>query len=50
MLLAVNSVFAKKIVPVYTSCGAVAYIDMDRTTIDNTMEQIMDIERVLCGD
>ena len=41
---------AKNVVPVTTSCGKVAYIDTDRTTVENTMEQVMDIDRVLCGN
>lgn len=41
---------AKNVVRVTTSCGKVAYIDTDRTTVENTMEQVMDIDRVLCGN
>lgn len=50
MLLTVSSAFAKNVVPVYTSCGEVGYIDTERTTMDNTMEQVMEIEHALCGD
>lgn len=41
---------AKNVVRVTTSCGKVAYIDTDRTSVENTMKQVMDIDRVLCGD
>lgn len=50
MLLGTNATFAKNVVPVYTSCGKVAYIDTERTTIENTLGQVMEIERILCGD
>lgn len=41
---------AKNVVQFTTSCGKVAYIDTDRTTVENTMKQVMEIDRVLCGD
>ncbi|MCE2616004.1 MAG: hypothetical protein ACTTKN_00295 [Phocaeicola sp.] len=41
---------AKNVVQVTTSCGKVAYIDTDRTSAENTMKQIMEIDRILCGD
>ena len=41
---------AKNVVPVNTSCGKTAYIDTERTTIENTMKQVMEIDRILCGD
>lgn len=41
---------AKNVAQVTTSCGKVAYIDTDRTTVENTMKQVMEIDRVLCGD
>ncbi len=41
---------AKNVIQVTTSCGKVAYIDADRTSVENTMKQIMEIDRVLCGD
>lgn len=50
MLLGTLSVSAKNVVPVYTSCGKIAYIDTDRTTIENTMKQVMAIEETLCDD
>ncbi len=49
MLLGTLSVSAKNVVPVHTSCGKVAYIDTDRTTLENTLKQCMVIEEVLCG-
>lgn len=41
---------AKNVAQVTTSCGKVAYIDTDRTSVENTMKQVMEIDRVLCGD
>lgn len=41
---------AKNVVPVYTSCGKVAYIDTERTTIENTLKQVQDINFILCGE
>lgn len=41
---------AKNVVQVTTSCGKVAYIDTDRTSIENTMKQVAEIDRILCGD
>lgn len=41
---------AKNIVPVETSCGKTAYIDTNRTTMENTLKQVEAIEAVLCDD
>ena len=49
MLLGTLSVSAKNVVPVHTSCGKTAYIDTDRTTVENTMKQVMAIDEALCG-
>jgi hypothetical protein len=49
-LLTASAGFSKNIVPVYTSCGKVAYIDTERTTTGNTAKQVMAIEHVLCDD
>ena len=48
MLLGTLSVSAKNVVPVHTSCGKTAYIDTDRTTVENTMKQVMAIDEALC--
>lgn len=37
------------VVPIYTSCGEIAYIDTNRTSMENTMAQVLEIERALCG-
>jgi hypothetical protein len=50
ILLVSTATFAKNVVPITTSCGVIAYIDTDRTTIENTMQQVMAIDDVLCGD
>ena len=50
MLLTASAGFCKNVVPVTTSCGKVAYIDTDRTTLENTIEQVLAIDEVLCGD
>lgn len=50
MLLVVGVCVAKNVVQVTTSCGEVAYIDTDRTSLENTLEQVQEIDRVLCGD
>lgn len=51
MLFAVSvSLFAQNIVQITTSCGKIAYIDTDRTTLENTLKQVMEIDEVLCGD
>jgi len=50
MLLTASVGFCKNVVPVTTSCGKVAYIDTDRTTLENTIEQVLAIDEVLCGD
>lgn len=44
------SCFAKNIVPVTTSCGEEAWIDTDRGTIQETMEQVIAIDQVLCPE
>ena len=49
MLLGTLSGSAKNVVPVHTSCGKTAYIDTDRTTVENTMKQVMAIDEALCG-
>lgn len=49
-LLVVGAVSAKNVVPVHTSCGKTAYIDTERTSIENTMAQIEAINRVLCDE
>lgn len=36
--------FAKNVASVTASCGKMAHIDTERTTIENTMKQ------VICGD
>lgn len=41
---------AKNVVRITTSCGEIAYIDTERTSIENTLKQVMEIDRVLCGD
>lgn len=41
---------AKNVVQVTTSCGKVAYINTERTSVEDTMKQVMEIDRVLCGD
>lgn len=50
LLLATSASFAKNVVPVYTSCGKVAHIDTDRTSIGNTLQQVAAIEKALCDD
>lgn len=52
MLTVASSGFArvKNIVKVTTSCGKIAYIDTGRTTVENTIRQVIDIDEVLCGD
>lgn len=44
------SCFAKNVVPITTSCGEKAWIDTDRGTPQQTMEQIMAIDKVLCPE
>ena len=50
MLLTASAGFCKNVVRVTTSCGKVAYIDTDRTTLENTVRQVLAIEEALCGD
>lgn len=51
MLLVMSvGVFAKNVVQIMTSCGIPAYIDTDRTTLENTLKQVMEIDAILCGD
>ena len=47
MLLGTLSVSAKNVVPVHTSCGKTAYIDTDRTTVENTMNVSTGVPSVL---
>jgi hypothetical protein len=46
--LSFTSLSAKHVVPIYTSCGKIAHIDLDRTTWKNSYEQIKLIDRTLC--
>lgn len=39
---------AKNVVPVHTSCGKTAYIDTNRGTLEEVMQQAMAINDVLC--
>lgn len=50
LLTSTAAAIAKNVVAVHASCGKTAYIDTERTTIENTMKQVMVIESVLCGD
>ena len=42
--------YAKNVVTVTTSCGKTAHIDTERTTIENTMKQVIEIDKALCDD
>ena len=44
------SCYAKHVVKVTTSCGEEAYIDLDRKSMPETLEQIEIIDEVLCGE
>ena len=48
--LSFTSLSAKNIVPIYTSCGKIAYIDTERTTLENTEKQVEAIDKVLCPE
>lgn len=48
VLAASATCFAKNIVPVYTSCDKVAYIDTERGTLEEVLQQVLEIEEVLC--
>ena len=50
MLLGTLSVSAKKVAKVTTSCGKVAYIDTERGSMSQVMQQVMAIDDALCGD
>lgn len=50
MLLGTLSISAKNVVKVSTSCGKTAYIDTDRGSMAQVMQQIMIINEVLCDD
>lgn len=50
MLLTASAGFCVNVVRITTSCGKVAYIDTDRTTLENTVKQVLAIEEALCGD
>lgn len=49
ILLVSTATFATNVVEITTSCGKKAYIDTDRTSVENTMKQVMAIDDVLCG-
>ena len=48
VLVASATCFAKNVVPIHTSCGLVAYIDTERGTLEEVMQQVMEINDVLC--
>lgn len=48
VLAASASCFAKNVVPIHTSCGKVAYIDTERGTLEEVLQQVMEIDDVLC--
>lgn len=50
MLLVVGVCVAKNVVQVTTSCGKIAYIGTNRISLENTLEQVQEIDRVLCGN
>lgn len=48
LLFIASASFGKNVVEITTSCGKKAYIDTDRTTVENTMKQVMEIDAILC--
>lgn len=48
VLAASATCFAKNIVPVHTSCGKTAYIDTERGTLEEVLQQVLEIDDVLC--
>lgn len=50
MLLGTLSVSAKNVVKITTSCDKVAYIDTERGSMSQVMQQVMAIDDALCGD
>lgn len=48
VLAAGATCFAQNVVPIYTSCGKVAYIDTERGTLEEVLQQVMEIDDVLC--
>lgn len=52
LALAISPASAKRqknIVEVHTSCGKTAYIDTNRGSMEQVIEQVALIEEVLCG-
>lgn len=47
VLVASASCFAN-VVPITTSCGKIAYIDTERGTLEEVLQQVMEIDDVLC--
>ncbi len=48
--LAALTGYAKNVVPVYTWCGEIGWIDTERGTIEDVLAQAVEIEKVLCGE
>lgn len=48
VLAASATCFAKNVVPIETSCGKIAYIDTERGTLEEVLQQVMEIDDVLC--
>lgn len=49
-LAGIATASAKNIVEITTSCGKTAWIDTERGTWEEVLEQIMKIDEVLCAD
>ncbi len=50
IIAASASCFAKNVVPIQTSCGEQAWIDTERGTAQQVLEQIISIDQTLCPE